>query len=350
MADAVAWLADEGVAVATKADFLTALARKGETAEEIAGFARALRARAVAVPLDAELRAGEVLDVVGTGGDRLGTFNISTAAAFVAAAAGIAVAKHGNRAVTSRTGSADVLEALGVRIDLTPAQAARSLREHGFAFFFAPAYHPAFKHIVPARKLCAERGQPTLFNVLGPLLNPARPTAQLIGVPRPPLCERMARVLQSLGVRRGMVVSGEVHGPEPGGGLRLEGGAANPGGSAVRRWMDELSTAGETTAAEYHSPEGVNLFTVSPGQFRVAPTRVDDLLGGDPQWNAELIRRVLGGEERGPRRDVVLLNAAAALWVGGRAGSLAEGWELAGSLIDSGRVSAKLEAVIAGGG
>src|SRR6185295_16772736 len=207
----VAHLADELVLAETKAGFLSALARKGETTEEIAAFARVLRARSIQPPLDAETRAREILDVCGTGGDRLNTFNISTTVALVAAAAGVTVAKHGNRAITSQAGSADVLEALGIRIDLTPVEAARSLRDHQFAFFFAPMYHPAFRHIGPARKLCAGRGQRTIFNFLGPLLNPARPGAQLVGVPQPALCEPMARVLQLLGVRRGMVVCGEVH-------------------------------------------------------------------------------------------------------------------------------------------
>src|SRR6185295_6881748 len=206
----VAHLADELVLAETKAGFLSALARKGETVEEIAAFARELRARSVQPTLDAETRSREILDVCGTGGDRLNTFNISTTVALIVASAGVTVAKHGNRAITSQAGSADVLEALGVRIDLTPDEAALLLREHGFAFFFAPNYHPAFRHIGPARKLCAERGQRTIFNFLGPLLNPARPTAQLIDVPKPGLCEPIARVLQMLGVRRGMVVSGRV--------------------------------------------------------------------------------------------------------------------------------------------
>src|ERR1051325_8835024 len=166
--------------------------------------------------------------VCGTCGDRLNTFNISTTVAIICAAAGIAVAKHGNRAITSQAGSADVLEVLGIKIDLPPAEAARSLRERNFAFFFAPNYHPAFKHIAPARKLCADRGQRTIFNFLGPLLTPAQPSAQLVGVPRPELCEPLARVLQSLGVRRGMVVSGQV-----------------PGGADGVRYMDELSTLGD---------------------------------------------------------------------------------------------------------
>src|SRR5262245_1412757 len=212
---AVEQLVDEGVSPEIKADFLCHLALKGETVEEIGAFARALRERDVHPPLDPAFRESRViLDVCGTGGDRLNTFNISTTVAIVCAAAGVAVAKHGNRAITSQAGSADVLEALGVRIDLPPTEAAHSLRDRNFAFFFAPNYHPAFKHIGPARKLCAGRGQRTIFNFLGPLLNPARPTAQLVGVPRSDLCQPLARVLQSLGVRRGMVVSGKVPGSQ----------------------------------------------------------------------------------------------------------------------------------------
>ncbi|MGH7980622.1 MAG: anthranilate phosphoribosyltransferase, partial [Limisphaerales bacterium] len=192
---AVDELADERVPTEVKADFLAALAGKGETPGEIAAFAGALRAKAIEPPLDGEVRSREILDVVGTGGDRLGTFNISTAAALICAAAGVTVAKHGNRAITSQAGSADVLQALAIQIHLTPPEAVRSMRERNFAFFFAPDYHPAFKNIAAARKLCAERGVRTIFNLLGPLLNPVRPSAMLMGVPRPELCEPMARVL-----------------------------------------------------------------------------------------------------------------------------------------------------------
>jgi anthranilate phosphoribosyltransferase len=185
---AVEQLVDESVPAAAKADFLCRLAIKGETPAEIAAFAGALRQKSIQPPLDPETRSREILDVVGTGGDRLNTFNISTVVAILCAAAGVTVAKHGNRGITSQVGSADVLEALGIRIDLPPAEAARALRERHFAFFFAPAYHPAFKHIAPARKLCAERGQRTIFNLLGPLLNPVRPSAVLVGVPRPEWC------------------------------------------------------------------------------------------------------------------------------------------------------------------
>jgi anthranilate phosphoribosyltransferase len=318
---AVEQLADEKVAASLKADFLTALAQKGETPGEIAAFARALRDKSIAPPIDAETRSREILDVVGTGGDRLGTINISTSAALICAAAGVTVAKHGNRAVTSQSGSADVLEALGIKINLPPGEAARSLREHNFAFFFAPNYHPAFKHISPARKICAGRGQRTIFNLLGPLLNPARPSAMLMGVPRPELCEPLAQVLQSLGVRRAMVVCGKVSGTG---------------------FLDELSTLGENTIAEFYQERGFTVSTTKPDQFPLQPASLADLIGGDKNANAKIVREILSGTERGPKRDAVLLNAAAALFVAGTTKSLAEGWDLVGETIDGGRANAKL--------
>lgn len=320
---AVSALTTEAVPVEQKAAFLAALAKKGESPDEIAAFAGELRERAIQPPLDAETRARELLDVCGTGGDHLGTFNISTTVAIVCAAAGVTVAKHGNRAITSKSGSADVLEALGIKIDLAPAEAARSLREHGFAFFFAPIYHPAFKHIAPARKLCAERGQRTIFNILGPLLNPARPTAQLMGVPRRELCEPIAHVLQSLGLRRGMVVCGTV-------------------GTAQ---LDELSTLGTNTIAEFYQERGFANSTLDPRQFPLQPATIADLAGGDREGNAEIIRQIISGQERGPKRDAVLLNAGAALFVAGRVRSIGEGWELAAELIDGSMAVAKLRAL-----
>ena len=347
---AVDQLVEESVPADVKADFLCHLALKGETVGEIAAFARALRARSIEPPLDAQTRAREILDVCGTGGDRLNTFNISTTVALVCAAAGVAVAKHGNRAITSQAGSADVLEALGVRIDLSPAEAADSLREHHFAFFFAPKYHPAFKALAPARKLCAARGQRTIFNFLGPLLNPARPSAQLIGVPRPELCEPMARVVQSLGVRRGMVVSGAVSSPEskvqsPKSGAQ----SSKPDNSRPiamddgRAYLDELSTLGENTIAEFYQERGFITSAMAPTQFPLQTTTLADLAGGDRQANAEIVRRLLRGEDRGPKRDAVLLNAAAALFVAGRSRTMVEGWELAASVIDSGEALGKLK-------
>lgn len=343
IAFAVAELVDERIPAETKADFLGALARKGETPEEIAAFAYELLGRAVQPPLDARTRSREILDVVGTGGDRLGTFNISSTVALLCAAAGVVVAKHGNRAVTSQAGSADVLEQLGVPIDLTPEQAAQSLHEHGFAFFFAPRFHPAFKHVAPARKLCAERGQRTIFNFLGPLLNPARPTAQLVGVPRPELCEPLARVLQSLGVRRAMVVCGSAPADKARESLDRVCQAQSPS-----RFLDELSTLGENTIAEFYQEHGFNRSVLSPVCFPLQPAVLEDLLGGDRVANAEIARRILHGRERGPKRDVVLLNAAAALFVAGKVRSLAEGWELAGQVIDDGRAGAKLAELTSG--
>jgi anthranilate phosphoribosyltransferase len=218
------------------------------------------------------------------------------------------------------------LEALGIRIDLTPAEAARSLREHNFAFFFAPNYHPAFKHISPARNICAARGQRTIFNLLGPLLNPARPSAMLMGVPQPELCEPLAQVLQSLGVRRAMVVCGKIGNRKP----------------ETGNFLDELSTLGENTIAEFYQERGFTVSTTLPDQFPLQPATLADLLGGDKMANAKIVREILSGEERGPKRDAVLLNAAAALFVAGKTKSLAEGWDLAGGTIDSGKAKAKL--------
>ncbi|HWD20063.1 MAG TPA: anthranilate phosphoribosyltransferase [Verrucomicrobiae bacterium] len=321
---AVTELVSLDVLAEIKSEFLTALAGKGETVEEIAAFVRGLRALSVAPPLDDATRAGDILDVCGTGGDRLNTFNISTTVALVAAAAEIRVAKHGNRAITSQAGSADVLEALGVKIDLTPAQAAASLRDHHFAFFFAPNYHPAFQAIAPARKMCAERGQRTIFNFLGPLLNPARPSVQLMGVPQPRLCEPVASVLQALGLRRAMVVCGTV-----------------PGAEGVRH-LDELSTLGANTVAEFYQANAFANSVLDPNDFPLQPATIADLTGGDRAANAEIVRRILRGEERGPKRDAVLLNAGAAFFVAHKARSLAEGWEMAGDVIDSGKAAQKL--------
>ena len=319
---AVEQLADAKTDVQLKADFLIALAQKGETPGEIAAFARALREKSIQPPIEDSWRESrEILDIVGTGGDRLGTFNISTTSAIICAAAGVAVAKHGNRAVTSQAGSADVLEALGIRIDMTPEAAAQSLREKNFAFFFAPNFHPAFKNISPARKICAERGQRTIFNLLGPLLNPARPSAMLVGVPRPELCEPLAHVLQSLGVRRAMVVCGKVSGVG---------------------FLDELSALGENTIAEFYQALGFTVSTALPEQFPLQPATLADLLGGDKMANANIVRDILSGEENGPKRDAVLLNTAAALFVAGKTKSLGAGWDLAGETIDIGRANAKL--------
>jgi anthranilate phosphoribosyltransferase len=322
-------LTGESCEVAEKAAFLTALAQRGETPEEIAGFAHELRERATPVPLAADFRSNrEILDVCGTGGDRLNTFNISTTVAIVCAAAGVTVAKHGNRAVTSGSGSADVLEALGIRVDFTPDEAAQSLTERQFAFLFAPRFHPAFKNIAPARKLCAERGQRTIFNFLGPLLNPAKPTVQLVGVPRPALCEPMARALQSLGLRRAMVVSGSV---PP---------AAGTAGEPV--WMDEVSILGTNWLAEFHHAQAFHQGEWAVDSYPLQPATLADLAGGDRFANAEILKRILAGADRGPKRDAVLLGAGTALFLAGTVRSVAEGWTRAEQVIDSGAALAKL--------
>lgn len=323
---AILALTDETAPAEAKAAFLTALASKGETAGEIHGFAEGLRERAVPVEVPPEVRARGVLDVVGTGGDRAGTINLSTAAALVAAAAGVPVAKHGNRAVTSKSGSADVLAALGVPTELPPDQAAATLRDHGFVFLLAPRYHPAFRAIAPARKLCADRGQRTLFNLLGPLLNPARPDFQLLGVPTPAWCEPFARALQRLGVRRGLVVCGQA--------------GTHPDGSAMH--LDELSPLGPSTLAGFVDGGPIRVTQLLPAELPVQPTILADLLGGDAAENAACLRRIFTGEDRGPRRDAVLLNAAAALFVAERAGSISEGWTRAAGVLDSGAVAEKL--------
>jgi len=329
---AVEQLLDEALSPLTKAEFLCELARKGETVEEITAFARALREKSIAPPVDTCWReANEILDVCGTGGDRLNTFNISTTVALICAAAGVPVAKHGNRAITSQAGSADVLEALGVRIDLPPAEAAASLRERNFAFFFAPNYHPAFKHIARARILCAERGHRTIFNFLGPLLNPARPSMQLIGVSAARLCQPLAQVLQSLGVRRGMVVCGKA---------REQDGTVDP--SQVPEFLDELSILGDNTIAEFYHERGFAASVLGLDEFPLQFASLADLLGGDRQTNANIIQTILAGEEKGPKRDAVLLNSAAALVIAGRARSMIAGWTLAADVIDSGQALRKL--------
>jgi anthranilate phosphoribosyltransferase len=327
--DAVAALVSEEISADAKADFLAALAAKGETVEEIAAFAEELRQLSIHPELDPSVRAAELLDVCGTGGDRLNTFNISTTVAIIAAAAGVHVAKHGNRAITSQCGSSEVLQALGIPTELSPSEAAAALRDQHFAFFFAPKYHPAFKHIAPARKLCAERGTRTIFNFMGPLLNPAAPTAQLVGVPRPEFCERIALVLQRLGIRRGMVVCGR---------MPTSNGDAH---------LDELSSLDVTQVAEFYQDRGFHTSQFSAAMLPLQDGSLADLVGGDPNANAEIIRSILRGKERGPKRDAVQLNAAAALFVAGRASSITAGWELAADLIDSGRASAKLESLAA---
>jgi anthranilate phosphoribosyltransferase len=285
---------------------LAALAVRGETEDEVVGFARVMRERAV------PLRAQGALDTCGTGGDGAGTFNISTVASLVVAGCGVPVAKHGNRSASGSCGSADVLEALGLRLDPPVETVQRSFDEAGWAFLFAPGFHASTRHAVGPRK---ELGVRTCFNLLGPLTNPARPVAQVVGVPRPPLAEFLARCLQRLGVRRAWVVHGA--------------------------GLDEMSLCGPTHVAALQDGT-VRTFTVSPADAGLDPCEPAALRGGDAQANAAIARSVLDGKP-GPARDVVVFNAAAALVLAGRAGTLREGVALAGRAIDEGRAAAVLE-------
>ena len=292
--------------------FLTGLRMRGETVDEIAGAVATMRAKMLRV--DAPEGA---IDVVGTGGDATGSYNISTASAFVVAGAGIPVAKHGNRALSSRSGAADTLMALGVKIDLPPEDIARCIREAGIGFMFAPAHHSAMKHVGPAR---AELGFRTVFNLIGPLSNPANVRRYLLGVFSPDWVEPLANVLATLGADRAWVVHGA-------------------GG------FDEISPAGETKVASLEHGM-VTVFTVSPGDAGVTGAPADSIKGGDAEHNAEALRGVLRGEP-GPYRDTVLLNAGAALVVAGAVADIAEGAARAAEAIDSGRAHDKLDLLVA---
>lgn len=291
---------------------LTALRMKGETVDEIVGAVRAMRARVVPIAVDADV----ILDTCGTGGDGAGTFNISTAVAFVCAAAGVTVAKHGNRALSSRVGSADVLEALGVRIDLGPDAVARCVRELGVGFMFAPAHHAALRHAAPARRALGFR---TMLNLLGPMTNPAGATHQLIGVYDAGRLATVARVLGRLGSRRAVVVCGE------------DG-------------LDEVSIAAPTRAAVLDRGE-VSARTITPEELGVARAPLAAIAGGERDDNAATVRRVLSGEDEGPARDVVMVNAGCALWAAERAPTLAAGVGLARELLAAGAGLERLEAL-----
>jgi len=295
------------------AGFLIALRAKGETADEIAGCAEAMREHALPV----RPQRDDLVDTAGTGGDGARTINISTAAALVAAAAGAGVAKHGNRAVSSACGSADVLEALGFNLDLTAEQVARSIDELGFGFLFAPTHHPAMRHAAPVRRELAAR---TVFNVLGPLTNPAGARAQVVGVYAPELVRTIAEVLAQLGATRAFVVHGA-------------------GG------IDELSPAGPNFVCEVVNGD-VRARNIDPLEFGLPRCAPSDLRGGSPDENAAAIRAVFAGQDGG-RRSAILLNAAGAIAAGGHADDLREGLELAREAVDSGAAAARLDELIA---
>lgn len=290
------------------AGFLIALRTKGETPDELAGLAATMRA--MATPVDAG--RDDLLDTAGTGGGRR-TFNVSTTAAIIAAGAGCAVAKHGNRSATGLSGSADVLEALGATLENTPEQVAACIREAGFGFMFAPAHHGATRYVIPVRRELAVR---TIFNFLGPLTNPAGATRQLIGVSDPRMVETMAQALSRLGATRALVVSSE------------DG-------------LDELSTSAPTRVVEVNGEE-IERYSVDPAGCGLAEVPPEAIPGGDPQENARITRAILDGEA-GPARDIAVLNAGAAIYAGGKADSVAHGVSVAQDAIDSGAATRTLE-------
>ena len=293
--------------------FLIGLRAKGETVDEIRGAAQVMREKSERV----KTQHSVIVDTCGTGGDHSNTFNVSTTAAFVAAGAGLCVAKHGNRSITSQSGSADVLQALGVNTEATPDKVGECLDEVGIGFMFAVVFHGAMKHAIGPRKELAPTR--TVFNALGPLTNPAGATRQVIGVYSPDLTETFANVLGGLGSEHAFVVHGS------------DG-------------MDEATITGPTRVSELQA-ESVTTYTVSPEDFGLEPATADDIKGGNPARNAEILRSILDGET-GPRRDIVLLNSAFALVAGGPAEDLAEGVKLAGKTIDSGAAKEKLERLI----
>ena len=297
------------------AAFLASLSTKSaraETTDEIAGCAAAMREKATRVDAGDEL-----FEIVGTGGDNAHSFNISTTSALVAAAGGMRVAKHGNRAASSKCGTADCLEALGVNIDQSPDKCRQLLDEAGMCFFFAQKYHTSMKYVGAIRK---ELGFRTVFNILGPLTNPGHPSMQLLGVYDEYLVQPLAQVLMNLGVKRGMVVYGQDK-------------------------LDEISMSAPTTVCEFKDGWMKN-YVITPEQFGLQRCMKQDLVGGSPAENAEITKAILAGE-KGPKRDAVLMNAGAALYIGGKAESLAEGIRLAAELIDSGKATKTLEKLIA---
>lgn len=303
----------EGAATPAQiAGFVVALRAKGETTDEIVGLVRTMRAFAERVEV-----SGELLDTCGTGGDRTGTFNVSTAAALVCAGAGAKVAKHGNRAASSRCGSADVLEALGVKIDLPPEGVAACISSAGIGFCFAPLFHPSMRHAGTTRR---ELGTATIFNFLGPLTNPAGARRQALGVADPSMVERMVETLDRLGSTRVIAFHGS------------DG-------------LDELSTSGPSQVVELHDG-AVTRWTIDPASLGLAPAPLSAIAGGTPEENAAAVRRILDGE-RGPRRDIVLLNAAAGLLAAGLSGDMAEGLDAAAAAVDGGAAAAALERMVA---
>lgn len=317
---AAGFLLDPAAPDESKADFLTALSRKGETAGEIAGFVHAFLAYAVRPPLDPASLDRPAIDVCGTGGDKLDLFNVSTTAMFVIAGGGAAVLKHGNRGITSKSGGADVLEALGVPINLAPDRFAECVRRHGAAFLLAPQYHPAFKAVAGVRRLLAASGTRTVFNIIGPLLNPLQPPHQLVGVFDPSLPPVYADILRRLGRTTAWVVHGS---------------------TADGRGMDEVSTLGPTEIVALSD----GAITAHSVDLSADAPSLAELTGSDAAHNASILSDILTGKDKGPRRRLVTVNAAAAFQVAGLATSWDEGIARAEASIDSGRAAAVLHAL-----
>lgn len=318
---AVCFLLDEGADVSTKALFLEELACKGETAAEIAHFVNALLGRAVDPGVHSLDLNGPAIDVCGTGGDKLNLFNVSTTSMFVIAAGGAVVLKHGNRGITSKSGGADVLEALKIPIDLSPEGFCRCVERAGVGFLFAPLYHPAFKAVMPVRKVLAEKGTRTVFNLIGPLLNPARPACQLVGVFSPDLPPVYAEILQKLGRESAWAVHGTTGDGRP---------------------VDEVSTMGSTRICRLDTTGNLREEEVHPGDFGLQEALVEDLQGGDAAENAEILTRILDGSETGPRLDMVLLNAGAGLACAGITEDISSGVDKARQLVASGAAMERL--------
>ncbi|WP_094226693.1 anthranilate phosphoribosyltransferase [Methanolobus psychrotolerans] len=290
------------------AGLLIALKMKGETADEIAGFAIGMKKAANTIKPDVK---GVLVDVVGTGGDRHNTINVSTASAIVTAAAGVVVAKHGNRSITSLSGSADVLKELGIKVDKSPEEVMGSIEKNGIGFMFAPIFHPAMKRVGPIRQ---EMGIRTVFNILGPLTNPANAKVQLVGVYDQKLCEPFAQVMKKLGVERAMVVHGD--------------------------GMDEISNISETYVAELKNGK-ITTYTLTPEELGISRAKANEIVGGTPKENALDIIYILKGE-KGPKRDIIVMNSAAVLYVAGKAGSIKEAIPIVEEIIDSGKAMKKL--------
>lgn len=318
---AAALLLDPAAPDAKKERLLEALSLKGETPGEIASFVEAFLEHAVDPHLGLLELEGPTLDVCGTGGDQLDLFNVSTTAMFIAAAAGAVVVKHGNRGITSKSGGADVLEALGIRIDLSADEFRGCIEKAGLGFMFAPIYHPAFKAVIAVRKSLAARGVRTIFNLIGPLLNPARPECQLVGVFSRDLCPAFAEILQRLGRESAWVVHGT---------------------TGDGRSVDEVSLMGSTRICKAGSLQEMDDEEVRPRDFGLRHAEVEELQGGDAKANAIILEAILAGRETGPKRDMVLMNSGAALACAGLADNMGDGIEISREMISSGAALEKL--------